>query len=45
MTDTNSNVQAEAAASDANKTAETPVVAEATVSTPTSEAKVEEKKV
>lgn len=44
MTDTNSNVQA--AAADANKTAEAPVKTESAASTvPTAEAKAEEKKV
>ncbi len=42
MTDTNSNVQAEAAK--ANKTAETPAKVEAST-TPVAEAKIEEKKV
>ncbi|GEM_PF-7122641 len=43
MTDTNSNVQA--AAADANKTAEAPVKTEAASTVSTTEAKVEEKKV
>lgn len=43
MTDTNSNVQA--AAADANKTAEAPVKTEAASTVQTAEAKAEEKKV